>query len=882
MADARAPLSGNAGPPPSAETTVQVHEADVTGVRIGRYTLIRSIGRGGMGEVFLAHDAQLKRDVAIKVINPHVAGRHEDASAILREARAIARLNHPHIATVYDVLDIDGRAHVVMELLRGETLAQRLTRGPLPLSDVATFGCELTQALAHAHTHGIVHCDLKPANVFLTSEAGLKVVDFGLARTLHNQDPGHTSESVGASPSLIASRAGTPAYMSPEHRRGLPLDGRSDLYCTGLILHEMACGVLPHPSHLFDLPSDTTTTSQPPGLDGSIRQPLRGIIARALQSDPSARYQTASELEDALRPLSRSQPSATSRLVRRPRTWWLVGALVLTIVALLIALVARAPVPVLHATMPFVVAVVPFTAPAVDESSGLLASGLAEVVRNDLASYAELVITEAGPPEAPRSGDLSALTAELGANGLLLGNVRREPGRVAVTLRLYRADTGVMTPETMIVESDRDLALLQASLRTALRQLFAGIGLSLTKVSPNVVGGTGLLLPSTVSVFEEYQQARAFLERADLPQNVDHALTILNRIVAQEPRYALAHAALGDASWRKWRLTKDRTWVERAHDSAVEALRLAPEQPAVRFGVAQIYQGTGRRQEAIDELESLIRARPAWDEAYRLLGRLQAENGALDQSIATLDRAVALRPAYWANYAALGNVYYRVGRYDDAIRAFERFTELRPDSASAYQRLGTAQHASGRVDLAVLNYRRAVEIAPNANAYSNLGTALFDSRQYGAAAAAYQKAIDLNPRNPSLRRNIGDAFTRQRNQAKARQAYQQAIELTREVLKVNAKDASTMSLQAFCLARIGRVADALAASTTAVALAPADPDTLYERAVILIAAHQPAEAVESLRQALTAGYSRSRAQADDDLGSLRDQVAFRELLPDKK
>ncbi len=874
MADAPAPATPAAGPSPPGETT-RSPQLGIPGLRVGRYTLTRSIGRGGMGEVFLARDSLLKRDVAIKAIIPDLARHQDHGSSALREARAIARLNHPHIATVYDVLEVDDHAYVVMEYLHGETLAQRLARGPLSMGDAARLGCQLAQALAHAHAHSIVHCDLKPANVFLTPEAGLKVVDFGLARALGGSQPAGTTDAVGASPSLIASRAGTPAYMSPEHRHGFALDGRSDLYCAGLILHEMVSGRLPERS---DAPDPSATTTTPPAalrLHPSIPRPLRDVIATALQVEPSRRYQTALEMERALQPLVSEADRTKQRALKT--AWWAVGALVLAMAVLVISLVNR-PAPIVPAiASPFVIAVVPFSASASDESASLLAAGLAEVVTNDLTPYQGLLVA-APRPGTGRQADFSQLAKELGADALLLGNVHRDAGQLGVDLRIFRTDQVSFSQEVAVREPDHDLARLQASLANAVRTLLTSVGLKPSTLTSPTFGSAGQLLPSTLDAFEDYQQARTFLERADVAANVDHALTILDRVVAREPKYALAHAAIGEASWRKWTRTRDAQWSDRAHQSALEALRLAPEQPAVRYAVAVIYRGTGRRQEAIDELEQLIRLRPSWDDAYRLLGSLYADNGAFDQSINALNRAAGFRPGYWANFADLGLVYYRAGRYDDAIRAFERFVELRPDSATAYQRLGTAQYASGRVDRAVANYTRAVEIAPNANAYSNLGTALFDGGRYAEAVDAYQKAVDIERTNPSLHRNLGDAFSRAARPADARREYQQALKLVAAVLAVNPKSASMHSLRAVCLARLSRIDEAIAASRTAIELASADRDILYERSLVLVAANRPTEAVAVLRQAFEAGYSRTRAQGDQDLAPLKHLPAFQQLL----
>src|SRR5208283_2189017 len=229
-----------------------------TGTRLGPYRIEAPLGRGGMGQVFSATDTRLARLVAIKISDERFSDRFE------REARAIAALNHPHICTLYDV----GPNYLVMELLEGEVLAERLKRGKLSLEQTLLYGAQICDALAAAHAKGIVHRDLKPANIMLT-KSGVKVLDFGLAKTAQDLN-------VTAARDLI----GTPAYMAPEQFEGRPVDARTDVYALGLVLAEMATG-------------KRTTSGQP----GALPPPLGRVIKRCLEEDPDERWQSARDLK---------------------------------------------------------------------------------------------------------------------------------------------------------------------------------------------------------------------------------------------------------------------------------------------------------------------------------------------------------------------------------------------------------------------------------------------------------------------------------------------------------------------------------------------------------------------------------------------------------
>ncbi len=244
------------------------------GSQLGPYRVEQSLGAGGMGQVYRATDTRLDRAVAIKVVPQHFSARFE------REARAISSLNHPHICTLYDV----GPNYLVLELIPGSSLADRLKKGPLPLEQTIRYGIQIADALAAAHARGIVHRDLKPGNI-MVSKSGIKVLDFGLALSA-------TDETLTASQMVI----GTPAYMAPEQREGGTVDARTDIYALGLVLYEMAVGKRPGRDH--SLP-----------LQGLPRE-LAHIIDRCLAADPNERWQAASDVRAELEWAGTVQPAA--------------------------------------------------------------------------------------------------------------------------------------------------------------------------------------------------------------------------------------------------------------------------------------------------------------------------------------------------------------------------------------------------------------------------------------------------------------------------------------------------------------------------------------------------------------------------------------------
>ena len=277
------------------------------GERIGPYTIIEPLGAGGMGEVYKAHDQRLDRDVAIKFVGRWMA---DDAASLERfdqEARAASALNHPNICSIHDVGENQGRPYLVMELLEGQSLKERIARGPLDTRELASVACQVCAALQEAHEKGIIHRDIKPANIYLTP-GSVKVLDFGLAKRAEELAGPETPSNGAHDPTLSATRpiVGILAYLSPEQAVGWHVDARSDIFSLGVVMYEMAVGRLPFRgktpagilgSILTEAPVSPSTVS------AGVPAKLERVILKAFEKDPARRYSSAAELSADLQPL---------------------------------------------------------------------------------------------------------------------------------------------------------------------------------------------------------------------------------------------------------------------------------------------------------------------------------------------------------------------------------------------------------------------------------------------------------------------------------------------------------------------------------------------------------------------------------------------------
>ena len=290
---------------------------DLTGQQIAQYAIVSLIGAGGMGKVYRAHDRRLRRDVAIKIVGDERSADQAARQGLIGEARALSRLNHPHVATIYDFLTHGGRDYIVMEFVPGATLKELLAGGPLPITEVLRLGVQLVDGLAAAHAAKVIHRDIKPANLKVTSSGELKILDFGSAKLL----PGVTvSDTFGDTPSG-RQVVGTVPYMAPEQLRGERIDRRSDIFSVGAVLYEMAAGLPAFPfrqlGNLVEaiLHDDPRQLSR---LNPFVPRVLERVVMKAMEKDPVNRHQTATELAENLEEIALpADDSATTSL-----RWW--------------------------------------------------------------------------------------------------------------------------------------------------------------------------------------------------------------------------------------------------------------------------------------------------------------------------------------------------------------------------------------------------------------------------------------------------------------------------------------------------------------------------------------------------------------------------------
>jgi tetratricopeptide (TPR) repeat protein len=857
------------------------------GTFVGPYLVLRKLGAGGMGEVFLAEDGRLRRRVALKQLTAGAVHGPEGRARVLHEARAVARLQHPGIATVFDVVEHDGSVVIVMEYVEGETLAARLAAGRIDAAQAVALAAQIADALADAHANGVLHCDLKPANVHLTQAGRPKILDFGLAQLTSAARASEDTRLV-TSDAGLRGVSGSPGYMAPERLTGAVPDERGDIYALGVIAFEMLTGRRPFSGGDLVSLAATALTTEPPSpttIDASIPANVSAVVLKALARDPTARFQSAGEFASALRdpallPAAAATPSPAVRsgfASGKYGTRAAVGLAILAMGAMAMTVAGRwpwstsagQPAP---AVAPAVV-VTPFANLSQDASNDPLGVGITDDLTTKLAALPNVAVVSRNTTAAylARFPKSATLARDLGASFVIDGGFERvgEQLRVRVTLRSAEGQTvwtrDYESPLPRLFELQRALA----------EDLATGLNLSLSDVERSALAADST---RSVEALADYSQGRQFLDRSDVQGNVDHAIDLFEQALARDASFALAQAGLGSAYWQKFNQTKDAAWTARAIAASLEALRLNPNLAEVHVALATVYDGLGQTPAAVDALGKALALQSNNDDAHRVLGDILARQGRTDDAVREYQRAIAIRPNYWLNHNRLAVTMMKVGRYPEAAAAFRRVTELQPDSAVGFNNLGVVAMMQDDTALALASFTRAAEITPRASSFSNIGTVHFWNGRFDDARQAYERALALSTSDPSLHRNLGDALTGLGDRAGAERAYRQALVVANNQLKVNPKDAASLGLVAVVEAKLGRKADARAHADRAIALAATDASVLYRSAVVAALANDGDRAMADLTAAVAAGYSLNQVKHDLDLRTLRDRPDFVALL----
>ncbi|MCG6950321.1 MAG: protein kinase [Acidobacteria bacterium] len=846
------------------------------GSTVSHYRILERLGGGGMGVVYRAEDTRLERTVALKFLPIEWCQEPLLRERFTREAKAASALDHPHICTVFDIGETpQGQLFIAMAHYSGDTLKQRILRGPMSIDEVVEIAIQIGEALGAAHEGGIVHRDVKPANILITDHDQVKVVDFGLAKLAGE-----------ATVTRQGSVIGTPAYMSPEQATGDEIDGRSDLWALGAVLYEMVTGrrAFASGSEQAMLLAITTTDPTPiETLRADVPAELQRIIRRCLKRKPKDRYQQASELVADLKRFRGDQtpaevvtqtlPSAASarRQWSLTRRVFPVAAVVLAVVLAAIAYRVFYPATTRH------LVVLPFNCPGADADSEAFCSGLLDTVTAKMAELRRFQSSLSVVPtsEVRGQGVSSADAAHrvFGVDLVVTGSILREGNSIRIPIELVDAERlrqirsrTITTEETSgFIVQDRIVAVIEGML---------DIELGADEKAALMVGGT-----NNAEAAELFLEARGHAGKTPTEVHLSRAMDLYRQAIELDPKYADAIVQLADACDQRYQLNGDSIWLEHGSSYAQRAVALAPDLPAAQLAAGRFQLANSAHQAAISHLQRAIELDPLGLDAYLHLAEAYEAIGETEVEEDTLARAVRTAPDDWLTYYSIGRFFvYERNEYERAAGYFRKVIELLPESSVGYSALGSSLFYMGDRDGAREQLERAVDIGSDYEAFSNLATLEFYDGNFSEAASLYEQALAMNDRDFLVWNYLAEARSAAGEGPESyRPAYSRAAEIAGAALEADPDNVTLLVHLASFSVHLGNQAGALEYLDRAQKAGVDNAELMFTVADTYERLGERERALEWTENALKAGYPIDVIEDYHDFDDLRADPRFAEL-----
>ena len=724
------------------------------GKTLGHHRILDKIGAGGMGEVYLAHDERLERDVALKVLS---AGALADAAARRRfrkEALALSKLNHPNIETVHEFDTQDGIDFLVMEYIAGITLSDELAQSALPEKELLRLAGQLAEGLAAAHAQHVVHLDLKPGNLRVTPDGRLKILDFGLARLLAPEVGVGTATTKTLTE--MQAFAGTLPYMAPEQLRGAAVDHRSDIWAAGAVIYEMATGRRPFEGKLATAVAadiQTKPPTPPSRVRPQVSPALEHIILKCLEKDPDLRYQSARDLVADFRRLSASEgsgaldpgsmaPASPNALDSKRRRIGLPAriavSLLVLVAAAIVGLVLKEkwwPGAPAGSSPPAItsLAVLPLRALSAHSDQDYVVEGLHEALITELSKIGALrVISRTSTMRYTGSErTLAQVARELNVDAVMEGSVLRAGNRLRVSAQLIQVN-----PERHLwaANFDRELTDVLYLTSDVAQAVARQIRVTLT---PAEKAHLARARPVNAEAYELYAVGLHHWSQRTI-EGYKQAIESFRKALEREPGYAAVYAALADS----YMILGEQGGLpqKEARSLGEAAIRKALE---LDTNLAEAYTSMGQWMfyyewdwgKAEQAFRQAIDLNPGYVPAHQMYGRMLAFLGRSEDGVRELQRARELDPLSIIAHAYLGQAYLFSRQYDRAAEHLESTLELNPNHALVRHNLAEVYLAQGRFTEAVEQAKKSVELSrePSLHFVAVLGGAYARADRRGEA-----------------------------------------------------------------------------------------------------------------------------------------------------